>query len=95
MREEFGVIKREFLRNVIIAMVVIAIVTLCLITEIQTAGCVMVAIIFSLLDVAGFAHYWGLKYNGVVMIYSLIALGLTVVTFALVFFCPLNENFFM
>lgn len=76
--EEFGVIKREFLRNVIIAMVVIAIVTLCLITEVQTAGCVMVAIIFSLLDVAGFAHYWGLKYNGVVMIYSLIALGLTV-----------------
>lgn len=76
--EEFGVIKREFLRNVIIAIVVITCVTLCLITEIQTAGCVMVAIIFSLLDVAGFAHYWGLKYNGVVMIYSLIALGLTV-----------------
>jgi len=76
--EEFGVIKTEFIRNVCIAMGVIAVVTISLISELITAACVMFSISFAVVDVAGFSYYWGLDYNGIVMIYSLIALGLTV-----------------
>merc|ERR1719499_1191432 len=76
--EEFGIIKRELIRNVIIAMIVIFIVVFCLIQDKRTAICTMTAIQFAIIDVAGFATFWDLTYNGVTTIYTLIALGLSV-----------------
>jgi len=76
--EEFGIIKRELLRNVVIAMVVIVIVIFSLIRDKRAAAATMTAILFAIIDVAGFATYWDLTYNSVCTIYTLIALGLSV-----------------
>lgn len=76
--EEFGIIKRELLRNVIIAMICIIIVVFSLIQDKRAAVATMIAILCAIVDVAGFATFWDLTYNGVTTIYTLIALGLSV-----------------
>merc|ERR1719228_2748976 len=59
-------------------MIVIVIVVFSLIQDKYAAVATMAAILCAIVDVAGFATYWDLTYNGVTTIYTLIALGLSV-----------------
>lgn len=76
--EELGIITEELVRNLIIAAGVISVVILLLIPDPRVAGIVAFNIVAAIIEVVGFAHFWGLTFNGVSTIYFLICIGLAV-----------------
>ena len=59
------VITAELLRNIILASVCIFLVTLVLLTDILASLMVLISVIMTLIDVAGFMHFWGLTVDTV------------------------------
>jgi len=59
------VITAELLRNIILASVCIFFVTLVLLTDILASLMVLISVIMTLIDVAGFMHFWGLTVDTV------------------------------
>ena len=59
------IITRELVRNIILATVCIFVVTLLLLTDIVGSLMVLLSVIMTLIDVAGFMHFWGLSVDTV------------------------------
>ena len=59
------VITAELLRNIILASVCIFLVTLVLLTDVLASLMVLISVIMTLIDVAGFMHFWGLTVDTV------------------------------
>ena len=59
------VITAELLRNIILASVCIFCVTLVLLTDVLASLMVLISVIMTLIDVAGFMHFWGLTVDTV------------------------------
>ena len=59
------IITRELVRNIILATVCIFVVTLFLLTDIVGSLMVLLSVIMTLIDVAGFMHFWGLSVDTV------------------------------
>ena len=59
------IITEELFRNIILATVCIFIVTLLLLTDILGSLMVLFCVIFTIVDVAGFMHFWGLTIDTV------------------------------
>jgi predicted RND superfamily exporter protein len=76
--EENGVIDAELFKNLIIAFAVICAIIALLIPHPRIAVCVALMIMIAVVEVMGFAHYWGVTMNGVSTIYFLICAGLAV-----------------
>ena len=76
------IITTELLRNIILAIVCIFVITLLLLTDILGSLMVLFCVIFTIVDVAGFMHFWGLTID------TVSALLLTVI----VYYTALVEN---
>jgi len=76
--EENGIIDVELVRNLIIACGVIFTIVAALIPYPRIAVLVAFNICAAIVEVIGFAHYWGVTMNGVSTIYFLICVGLAV-----------------
>merc|ERR1712032_10385 len=76
--EENGIIDVELVRNLIIACGVIFTIVAALIPYPRIALLVALNICAAIVEVIGFAHYWGVTMNGVSTIYFLICVGLAV-----------------
>ena len=76
------IITTELLRNIILAIVCIFVITLLLLTDILGSLMVLFCVIFTIVDVAGFMHFWGLTID------TVSALLLTVI----VYYYTLVEN---
>ena len=59
------IITTELFRNIILAIVCIFIITLLLLTDILGSLMVLFCVIFTIVDVAGFMHFWGLTIDTV------------------------------
>ena len=59
------IIEAELLRNIILASVCIFLVTLVLLTDLLASLMVLISVILTLIDVAGFMHFWGLDIDTV------------------------------
>ena len=59
------IITAELLRNIILASVCIFLVTLVLLTDVLASLMVLISVIMTLIDVAGFMHFWGLTVDTV------------------------------
>ena len=59
------IIEAELLRNIILASVCIFLVTLVLLTDVLASLMVLISVILTLIDVAGFMHFWGLDIDTV------------------------------
>jgi hypothetical protein len=76
--EENGVIDAELLRNLIVAFGVMCSIVAILIPKPRIALFVALNILLSILEVIGFAHFWGVTMNGVSTIYFLMCAGFAV-----------------
>ena len=59
------IITAELLRNIILASVCIFLVTLVLLTDVLASLMVLISVVMTLIDVAGFMHFWGLTVDTV------------------------------
>ena len=59
------IITEELLRNIILATVCIFFVTLILLTDFVASLMVLISVVMTLIDVAGFMHFWGLTVDTV------------------------------
>lgn len=76
--EENGIIDSELSRNLILAFAVIIMVISLLIPRPRIGCIVAINIVLAIVEVIGFAHYWGVTLNGISTIYFLICAGLAV-----------------
>jgi hypothetical protein len=83
--EEVGVIREELIRNLIVCIVVVCVIVSMMIPRPKLAIMTLFCIINSIVNVLGFAYYWGenekrphTTINGTSTIYILIACGLAV-----------------
>jgi predicted RND superfamily exporter protein len=76
--EEVGVIDSELLRNLIVAVGVMCAIIAMLIPRPRIAFFVALNIVMSIIEVIGFAHFWGVTMNGVSTIYFLMCAGFSV-----------------
>ena len=60
------------------AIAMVGLMTLLLITSFRTSFMVLVCVVFTLIDVGGFMHFWGLTIDAVSCIGIVIAIGLCV-----------------
>jgi len=72
------VISKELIRNILLAGLCVFIVTLFLISNILTSLLVLVCVVASLVNLAGYMHFWGLTIDTVTTIIMVLAIGLTV-----------------
>jgi len=72
------VISEELIRNILLAGLCVFIVTLFLISNILTSLLVLICVVVSLVDLAGYMHFWGLTIDTVTTIIMVLAIGLTV-----------------
>ncbi|XP_063713445.1 NPC intracellular cholesterol transporter 1-like [Symsagittifera roscoffensis] len=72
------VIRLELFRNVGLAFVVVFLVCMVLIANIVTVLLVLACVMFTLVDVIGFLHFWGNTINVVTTIMVILAVGLAV-----------------
>ncbi|XP_070562444.1 patched domain-containing protein 3-like isoform X2 [Ptychodera flava] len=72
------VIKKELYRNLGLAMAAVFLVTLILIANLWTSLLVFLCVIFTLVDVTGMMHFWGLTIDTVTTINLILAVGLAV-----------------
>merc|ERR1719356_1720785 len=76
--EEVGVIDSELIRNLIIAFGVMCTIIALLIPKLRIALFVAINIAMAIVEVIGFAHFWGVTMNGVSTIYFLMCAGFSV-----------------
>jgi len=76
--EEYAIIKSELARNLSIAIVTIIFIVMLLIKESWVACLTNFCIFFAILSIVGISYYWDVVFNGVSLIYTLIAVGLSV-----------------
>uniref|UniRef100_A0A7S3Z2Z2 SSD domain-containing protein n=1 Tax=Lotharella globosa TaxID=91324 RepID=A0A7S3Z2Z2_9EUKA len=76
--ERFGFIRDELVKNLAIALAVMASIVFLLIYTLPIVASVIIAIGATVLDVWGMAYFWGVQINFVVTIFLLIAVGLSV-----------------
>jgi len=76
--EESGIMGAELQRNLIICFATIFVVIVGLIWDIRTAIFVIFGLGFSIVELCGFAYYYGITINGVSTIYILLCVGLAV-----------------
>jgi len=67
--EENGVIQEELMRNLLMAGGIIFVVVFMLIPAPRIALLVVLNVVMSIVEVVGFAHWWGVTFNGVSTIY--------------------------
>lgn len=72
------VIRDELFRNVLVAFAVVFVVCLLLIAQVATVLLVLSCVVFTLVDVIGFAYLWGVTINVVSTINLVLAIGLAV-----------------
>ena len=72
------VIRKELFQNVLVAFAVVFVVCLFLIAQIATVLLVLSCVVFTLVDVIGFAYLWGVTINVVSTINLVLAIGLAV-----------------
>jgi predicted RND superfamily exporter protein len=75
---ETGVIDAELARNLVISFAIICTIIALLIPHPRIAIFVALNIVAAVVEVIGFAHFWGVTMNGVSTIYFLICAGLAV-----------------
>jgi predicted RND superfamily exporter protein len=90
--EENGIIDVELIRNMIIACGTIFTIIAALIPYPRVAVLVTINIGAAILEIIGFAHYWGVTMNGVSTIYFLICVGLSVDYSVHVAHCFVNSS---
>jgi predicted RND superfamily exporter protein len=76
--EENGVIDSELLRNLVVAFGVMCTIVAILIPKPKIALVVTLNIVMAIVEVIGFAHFWGVTMNGVSTIYFLMCAGFSV-----------------
>merc|ERR1712151_381235 len=76
--EEVGVIDSELIRNLIVAFGVMCTIIALLIPKPRIALFVALNIAMAIVEVIGFAHFWGVTMNGVSTIYFLMCAGFSV-----------------
>lgn len=76
--EEVGVIDSELIRNLIVAFGVMGTIIAMLIPKFRIALFVAINIAMAIVEVMGFAHFWGVTMNGVSTIYFLMCAGFSV-----------------
>merc|ERR1712048_775930 len=76
--EEVGVIDGELIRNLIVAFGVMCTIIAMLIPKFRIALFVAINIAMAIVEVIGFAHFWGVTMNGVSTIYFLMCAGFSV-----------------
>ena len=76
--EDVGIIDVELIRNLLICGAVVICVIAAMIPVFRIAFFVILAVIFSVVDLVGFLGWWGTTVNGVSTIYILISVGLAV-----------------
>ena len=74
----FQIITWELYRNMAGAMVCVLITTILLIANLQTCLMVLTCVVFTLVNVGGFMHFWGLTIDTVSCIDLVLAIGLCV-----------------
>lgn len=72
------IITTELIRNVLMALGVVFICTLVLIADIATSLIVLFTVLFTIINVAGFACFWGLSIDTTFAIFVTISIGLCV-----------------
>lgn len=72
------VISKELIRNLVLAGVIVFLVTLFLIADILVSLMVLSCVAFTLINIAGYMHFWGLTVDTVTTIQLIIAIGLSV-----------------
>merc|ERR1719277_631621 len=90
--EENGIIDVELIRNMNIACGTIFTIIAALIPHPRVAVLVTINIGAAILEIIGFAHYWGVTMNGVSTIYFLICVGLAVDYSVHVAHCFVNSS---
>eukprot|EP00397_Hematodinium_sp_SG-2012_P007472 GEMP01007518.1.p1 GENE.GEMP01007518.1~~GEMP01007518.1.p1 ORF type:complete len:919 (+),score=142.27 GEMP01007518.1:539-3295(+) len=76
--EEAGIVMQELIRNLIIAGGCIVVVIFLLIWNVKVSLIVCLSLVFSIMEVIGFAHYWDVTANSTSVIFILLCVGLTV-----------------
>merc|ERR1719421_1732881 len=76
--EETGVIGQELVQNLLSCGAVIIILICAMIPHIRIAPFVVGGILYSVITLVGFMHWWGITVSGVSTIYILISIGLAV-----------------
>ena len=76
--EEMGIIEGELVRNLLVCGSVIVVMICMLIPSLPIAGCVILCIVLSIVDVIGLLYFWGVTINSISTIYILICVGLAV-----------------
>jgi Niemann-Pick C1 protein len=77
-QEMLDIIKKELIRNVLLCLVAVLIITMILIAHPMTAFLVFLCVMLTLIDVLGFMHFWGLAIDNVTVINANLAVGLSV-----------------
>jgi len=72
------VISEELIRNLILAGVIVFLVTLFLIANLWVSLMVVTCVVFTLINIAGYMHFWGLTVDTVTTIQLILAIGLSV-----------------
>jgi len=76
--EETGVIGKELVQNLLSCGAVIVVLICAMIPHVRIAPFVVGGIIYSVITLVGFMHWWGITVSGVSTIYILISIGLAV-----------------
>ena len=74
----------ELYRNMALAIGCIFITTLFLLADVTASILVLICVVFSLVDVGGFMHFWGLTIDTVSCNNLIIAIGLCVSTYLII-----------
>ncbi|XP_066915990.1 patched domain-containing protein 3-like isoform X1 [Clytia hemisphaerica] len=72
------VISEELIRNLLLAGVIVFLVTLFLIANVWVSLLVLTCVVFTLINIAGYMHFWGLTVDTVTTIQLILAIGLSV-----------------
>ena len=72
------IIANELYRNIGLAIICVSVTTLLLLRNLITSGLVILCVLLSLVDVAGFMHFWNVTIDTVSCVNLIIAIGLCV-----------------
>lgn len=76
--EQFKIIQREALLNLVLALVAVFVIVLVIIAEIRTTLLVMLCVLLTDIDILGLMWLWGLTIDSVAIINLVLAVGLAV-----------------
>ncbi|XP_057299716.1 patched domain-containing protein 3-like isoform X2 [Hydractinia symbiolongicarpus] len=72
------IISTELIRNLALAGIIVFLVTLFLIANLWVSLLVVTCVVFTLINIAGYMHFWGLTVDTVTTIQLILAIGLSV-----------------